>query len=163
MAPCMPFRRPGNRTGVCTNQVEYGPRDRSPRARRKTVVPTPIRQTANRNAIRFARSACVRLCVKSERSVTSGPSGAPRDRPRKTVTDSARSGPRPISLVRPPEFAVCLLMCEIRAFPMITSRPCRNALRVVPLSPRYSTISCEACDTRNGCVRWLAHFVLVLG
>src|SRR2546421_2576650 len=43
-------------------------------------------------------------------------SGAPSDRPRKTVTDCARSGPRPIPLARPPEFVVCPLMCEIRAF-----------------------------------------------
>jgi hypothetical protein len=33
MAPCMPFERPGNRTGVCTNKAEYGPRNRSPSAR----------------------------------------------------------------------------------------------------------------------------------
>src|ERR1700737_173960 len=43
-------------------------------------------------------------------------SGAPSDRPRKTVTDSARSGPRPIPLARPPEFVVCPLKCEIQAF-----------------------------------------------
>jgi hypothetical protein len=34
----------------------------------------------------------------------------------KPVTDSARSGLRPIPLARPPEFVVCPLMREIRAF-----------------------------------------------
>jgi hypothetical protein len=37
------------------------------------------------------------------------------DGPRKTVTDSARSGSRPI-LARPPEFVICPLMFEIQAF-----------------------------------------------
>jgi hypothetical protein len=32
------------------------------------------------------------------------------------VTDSARSGSRPIPLARPPEFVVCPLICEIQAF-----------------------------------------------
>jgi Bacterial regulatory helix-turn-helix protein, lysR family len=38
------------------------------------------------------------------------------DRSRKAVTDSTRSGLRPIPLARPPEFVVCPLMREIRAF-----------------------------------------------
>ena len=36
--------------------------------------------------------------------------------PPKTMTDSARSGPRPVPRARPPEFMVCPLMCQIRAF-----------------------------------------------
>jgi hypothetical protein len=45
-------------------------------------------------------------------------------RPRKTVTDSARSGPRPIPLARPPEFMVCPLMREIQAFRYFWPRGC---------------------------------------
>jgi hypothetical protein len=43
-------------------------------------------------------------------------SGAPSDRQRKTMTDSARSGPRPIPRARSPEFVICPLMREIHAF-----------------------------------------------
>ena len=42
-------------------------------------------------------------------------SGAPSDRPRKTVTDSARSGIRLMPLAGPSEFVVCPFMCEIQA------------------------------------------------
>jgi hypothetical protein len=46
-------------------------------------------------------------------NLTGTTSGAPSDRPRKTLTASARSGPCPMPLVRRPEFVVCPLMCQI--------------------------------------------------
>ena len=42
-------------------------------------------------------------------------SGAPSGRPRKTVTDSPRDAP-PDAARKAPEFVVCPLMREIRAF-----------------------------------------------
>jgi len=43
-------------------------------------------------------------------------SGAPSDRPGKTVTDSPPLRSAPITLASPPEFVVCPLMREIPAF-----------------------------------------------
>jgi hypothetical protein len=49
-------------------------------------------------------------------NLTGTTSGAPSNRSRNAVTDSVRSGLRPIPLTRPPEFVVCPLAREIRAF-----------------------------------------------
>jgi hypothetical protein len=63
----------------------------------------------------LALSSFIASAVPSTTSAAAT-SGAPNNQTRKAVMDSAPSGLRPIPLARPPEFVVCPLMREIRAF-----------------------------------------------
>jgi len=79
------------------------------------------------------------------------------DRSRKAVTDSTRSGLRPIPLARPPEFVICPLMREIRAFRYFWPMGKGWLEKVGPQRSLLSGFSLECCFRAEGTGCTLAH------